>query len=129
MVSPGEIGSRFLCRKRSLQDNDIGGLTALTEESVVVGKIKLSADVRTNRIHVITRPVNIPFIRKLIARIRCQCGVRQTNNAAATLHFRRGRITSPGAGTNRTWRAGRPKRSAGRWTATARATATATAKE
>ena len=48
-------------------DNDIGGLTALTEESVVVGKIKLSADVRTNRIHVITRPVNIPFVRKLIA--------------------------------------------------------------
>src|SRR5205807_2552826 len=43
------------------------GLTALTEESVVVGKIKISADVRTNRIHVITRPVNIPFVRKLIA--------------------------------------------------------------
>src|SRR5262249_9598366 len=29
--------------------------------------IKVSADVRTNRIHVITRPVNMPFIRKLIA--------------------------------------------------------------
>ena len=48
-------------------ENDIGGLTALSEESVVIGKIKLAADVRTNRIHVITRPVNIPFIRKLIA--------------------------------------------------------------
>ncbi|HWX15505.1 MAG TPA: secretin N-terminal domain-containing protein, partial [Chthoniobacterales bacterium] len=35
--------------------------------SVVVGKIKLTADVRTNRIHVVTRPVNMPFIRKLIA--------------------------------------------------------------
>ena len=46
---------------------DVGALTALTEESVVVGKIKLSADVRTNRIHVITRPVNMPFVRKLIA--------------------------------------------------------------
>jgi type II secretion system protein D len=46
---------------------DIGALTALTEESVVVGKIKLSADVRTNRIHVITRPINMPFVRKLIA--------------------------------------------------------------
>jgi hypothetical protein len=32
----------------------------------VVGKIKLSADVRTNRIHVITRPVNMPFVRRLI---------------------------------------------------------------
>ena len=46
---------------------DVGALTALTEESVVVGKIKLAADVRTNRIHVITRPINMPFIRKLVA--------------------------------------------------------------
>src|SRR4029077_18992686 len=49
--------------------SEVGGLTALTEESVVVGKIKLSADVRTNRIHVITRPVNMPFVRKLISEI------------------------------------------------------------
>ncbi|MEP6698702.1 MAG: secretin N-terminal domain-containing protein [Verrucomicrobiota bacterium] len=48
-------------------DADIGALTALSEESVVIGKIKLAPDVRTNRIHVITRPVNMPFIRKLIA--------------------------------------------------------------
>jgi type II secretion system protein D len=48
-------------------DNDVGALTALTEDSVVVGKIKLAADVRTNRIHVITRPINMAFIRKLIA--------------------------------------------------------------
>ena len=45
---------------------DLGAFTGLTEESVVVGKIKISADVRTNRIHVITRPINLPFIRKLI---------------------------------------------------------------
>jgi general secretion pathway protein D len=48
-------------------DSDVGTLTALTEDSVVVGKIKLAADVRTNRIHVITRPINMPFVRKLIA--------------------------------------------------------------
>jgi general secretion pathway protein D len=48
-------------------DNDVGALTALTEDSVVVGKIKLAADIRTNRIHVITRPINMPFVRKLIA--------------------------------------------------------------
>jgi type II secretion system protein D len=48
-------------------DSDLSALTALTEESVVVGKIKLSADVRTNRIHVITRPINMPFVRKLIS--------------------------------------------------------------
>src|SRR5437773_796839 len=48
-------------------ESEIGGLGAgLSEEAVVVGKIKLTADVRTNRIHVVTRPINMPFIRKLI---------------------------------------------------------------
>ena len=41
-------------------------LGVLSEEAVVVGKIKLTADVRTNRIHVVTRPINMPFIRRLI---------------------------------------------------------------
>jgi general secretion pathway protein D len=45
------------------------GLTALSEDSIIVGKIKLAPDVRTNRIHVITRPINMPFIRKLIAEL------------------------------------------------------------
>ena len=40
-------------------------LGVLSEEAVVVGKIKLTADVRTNRTHVVTRPINIPFIRRL----------------------------------------------------------------
>ena len=39
---------------------------ALSEESVIAGKIKLTADIRTNRIHVITRPINLPFVRRLI---------------------------------------------------------------
>jgi type II secretion system protein D len=43
-----------------------GELTALSEEAVIVGKIKLTADVRTNRIHVVTRPINMPFIRRLV---------------------------------------------------------------
>jgi general secretion pathway protein D len=47
-------------------ENEIGGATGLSEEAVVVGKIKLTADARTNRIHVVTRPINMPFIRKLI---------------------------------------------------------------
>ncbi|MEP6822293.1 MAG: secretin N-terminal domain-containing protein [Chthoniobacterales bacterium] len=46
--------------------NDFNGLTGLTEDSIVVGKIKMAADVRTNRIHVITRPVNMPFVKRLI---------------------------------------------------------------
>ncbi len=45
------------------------GFTALSEDSVVVGKIKIAADVRTNRIHVITRPINMPFVRKLISEL------------------------------------------------------------
>ena len=52
--------------RRSSANEDVGG-AVLSEESVVVGKIKLEADVRTNRIHVITRPINMPFIEKLIA--------------------------------------------------------------
>ena len=42
------------------QGDEEGG-AVLSEDSLIVGKIKLEADVRTNRIHVITRPVNIPF--------------------------------------------------------------------
>jgi general secretion pathway protein D len=47
-------------------EGDLSALTALSEDAVVVGKIKITPDVRTNRIHVVTRPVNMPFIRKLI---------------------------------------------------------------
>jgi general secretion pathway protein D len=49
------------------EGGDLSSLTALSEDSVIVGKIKLSADVRTNRIHVITRPVNMPFVKRLIS--------------------------------------------------------------
>ena len=44
-------------------DNGAGGLT---EDTIIVGKIKLTADIRTNRIHVITRPANLAFVRKLV---------------------------------------------------------------
>src|SRR5439155_22686463 len=47
-------------------ENEISGVTGLSEEAVVVGKIKLTPDARTNRIHVVTRPINMPLIRKLI---------------------------------------------------------------
>src|SRR5437899_5295277 len=47
-------------------EDEISGVTGLSEEAVVVGKIKLTPDARTNRIHVVTRPINMPFIRKLI---------------------------------------------------------------
>jgi type II secretion system protein D len=47
-------------------EGDLSALSALSEDAVVVGKIKITPDVRTNRIHVVTRPVNMPFIRRLI---------------------------------------------------------------
>jgi type II secretion system protein D len=43
-----------------------GGGSLLSEEAIIVGKIKLTPDVRTNRIHIVTRPINMPFIRQLI---------------------------------------------------------------
>jgi len=43
-----------------------GGGGILSEEAVIVGKIKITPDIRTNRIHVVTRPINMPFIRQLI---------------------------------------------------------------
>ncbi len=47
------------------QAAEAGGLP-LSEEAIIVGKIKLTPDVRTNRIHVVTRPINMPFVRQLI---------------------------------------------------------------
>lgn len=70
-VVPGVKGVRPIApvvpASQSKEEIDIGGFTALSEDSIVVGKIKIAPDVRTNRIHVITRPINMPFIRKLIA--------------------------------------------------------------
>src|SRR5215813_7862857 len=48
------------------QPAEAGGGSVLSEEAMIVGKIKLTPDVRTNRIHVVTRPINMPFIRELI---------------------------------------------------------------
>jgi general secretion pathway protein D len=42
-------------------------LSGLSEDSIIVGKIKIDADERTNRIHVVTRPANLRFIEELIA--------------------------------------------------------------
>jgi general secretion pathway protein D len=45
---------------------ETGGGAILSEEAGIVGKIKLTPDIRTNRIYVVTRPINMPFIRQLI---------------------------------------------------------------
>ncbi len=48
-------------------ESDEGNGAVLSEDSLIVGKIKLEADIRTNRIHVVTRPINMPFVKKLIS--------------------------------------------------------------
>ena len=69
---PGQPGNpiraiRGVVPPGAQQGDDEGGSAVLSEDSLIVGKIKIDADVRTNRIHVITRPINLPFIEKLIA--------------------------------------------------------------
>jgi len=41
--------------------------SGLSEDTIIVGKIKVDYDERTNRIHVVTRPANLRFIEDLIA--------------------------------------------------------------
>jgi general secretion pathway protein D len=50
-------------------ESEYVGLNGMSEESFFVGKPTFTADVRTNRIHVVSRPVNMPMIRKLIAEL------------------------------------------------------------
>ena len=67
--TPGQPGVRSVKVPGAVpqpQPVEAGGLAVLSEEAIIVGKIKLTPDVRTNRIHVVTRPINMPFIRQLI---------------------------------------------------------------
>lgn len=43
------------------------GLVPLSGESIIQGRITLTADIRTNRIHVVTQPINLPLVENLIA--------------------------------------------------------------
>jgi general secretion pathway protein D len=64
---PGQPGVRAVKMPVVPQPMPVeGGGGILSEEAVIVGKIKITPDVRTNRIHVVTRPINMPFIRQLI---------------------------------------------------------------
>ncbi len=47
----------------------LGGANAQFESSLVIGETQLVADPRTNRILVVTRPVNFSYIRKLIEQL------------------------------------------------------------
>src|SRR5438105_3918092 len=45
---------------------ELPGMAGLSEEAFFVGRPTFTADVRTNRIHVVSRPINMPLIRKII---------------------------------------------------------------
>src|SRR5581483_2760904 len=47
------------------QAAEAGGLP-LSEEAIIVGKIKLTPDVRTNLIHLVIRPIHMPCVRQQI---------------------------------------------------------------
>ncbi len=67
--TPGQPGARSVRVPGTVPQPvpvEAGGAGVLSEEAVIVGKIKITPDVRTNRIHIVTRPINMPFIRQLI---------------------------------------------------------------
>lgn len=43
------------------------GSVTLSEDAIVVGKVTITPDERTNRVVIVSRPENLPFLRKLIA--------------------------------------------------------------
>jgi type II secretion system protein D len=50
----------------SIQINGSENGSGPTEDNFVVGKVRITADKRTNRLHVVSRPVNMKLIRALI---------------------------------------------------------------
>ncbi len=44
----------------------LGGLAVLSGDSLIQGRITLTADIRTNRVHVVTSPYNMPLIERLL---------------------------------------------------------------
>ncbi|XHR29309.1 MAG: secretin N-terminal domain-containing protein [Chthoniobacteraceae bacterium] len=64
---------------------DESRMIVLSEDSVIVGKIRIEADLRTNRVHVITRPANLAFLRSVIADL--DCGISQGEPATRSLRF------------------------------------------
>lgn len=50
----------------SIQINGATSGLGPTEDNFVVGKVRITADKRTNRLHVVSRPVNMKLIRALI---------------------------------------------------------------
>jgi general secretion pathway protein D len=61
------------------------GMIILSEDSIIAGKIRIQADLRTNRVHVITRPANLAFLRSVIADL--DCGISQGEPATRPLRF------------------------------------------
>jgi type II secretion system protein D len=91
------------------------------EENIIQGKIKITADKRTNRIHVVTRPANMPFVEKLIAEYdaNVKFGTPTTRplkyvSASDVLHVAVKAIADPGAkdtGNDAGGKSGQPSQS------------------
>ncbi len=71
---------------QSFQINGSANGIGPTEDSFVVGKVRITADKRTNRLHVVSRPVNMRLIRALITEYDSQ--VTLAPPAVRALRFR-----------------------------------------
>ena len=66
MGAPLPPGSSVSDGNLSIQITGGPGGLGPTEDNFVVGKVRITADKRTNRLHVVSRPVNMKLIRALI---------------------------------------------------------------
>lgn len=60
-------------------------LVTLSEDTLISGKTRIDADLRTNRVHVVTRPVNLPFLRSVIEEL--DAALAQGTPATRPLRF------------------------------------------
>jgi type II secretion system protein D len=68
--APGQPGQPQVdAQGQIIQATLATGGGAQFESNLIVGETQLAADPRTNRILVVTRPVNMPYIKKLIAEL------------------------------------------------------------
>ncbi len=67
-----------------------GGCLSLSGDSLIQGRITLTADVRTNRVYVVTSPVNMPARRATARGIRRRHALRHARAAPVALRQRAG---------------------------------------
>ena len=65
-VEDGQIVTDNVVTPVSNQTSSGGGPITLSGDSIIQGRITLTADERTNRVHVVTSPLNMPIVEHLL---------------------------------------------------------------